>query len=400
MNKVVIGAIVFVLTAGGFAAKQWMGQQAKPTQSTPQSTGIAKTPNKIELAPNDLFTVAQTQIARRIPLTGTIKSANQSIVKSRSAGDITGLIVREGMAVTKGQMLVQIDRVELDLRVKEKIALLQSSNAAMLQAKRAFENNQALVEKGFISPTALDTTKAQYDGAIATRNAAQSQLDLARKSLNDTQINAPISGIVSERFVQVGEKVLPDAKLLTIVDLSKLEIEAPIPADDVGLVQVGQTISLSVEGLGNLSARVVRINPAAAAGTRSIIIYLAIDNSGKTSGQARVGQFAQGSLSIAPRSGIIAVPVTAIRDNVGRQFVYVVSKDLIAERTVKLGQRDDGENGSRAMIEITEGLVTGDKIVATNLGILSVGAPVILPAAIQTPAVVKQPAAFAAPLAK
>ena len=383
MNKIIIGALVLVLIGGGFAAKKYMEQST--SKIAPQATVVTAPPSKIELAASDIFTVIPTQIARRIPLTGTIKAANQSIVKSKSAGDITTLSAREGMAVTKGQVLVQIDRVELDLRVKERIAVLQSNAAALVQAKRAFENNQALVEKGFISPTALDTSKAQYDAAIANRNAAQTQLDLARKALGDTQITAPISGIVSERFVQVGEKVLPDARLLGIVDLSRLEIEAPVPADDVSLVRIGQSVSLTVEGLGDLSARVVRINPAAAAGTRSIVVYLAIDNSAKAVGQARVGQFAQGSLSIAPRAGIIAVPVTAIRDNIGRQFVYAISNGVIAQRTVKLGQRDDGDGGSNAMVEITEGLVAGDKVVATNLGTLNIGAPVVGVTAPTTP---------------
>ena len=383
MNKIIIGALVLVLIGGGFAAKKYMEQST--SKIAPQASVVTAPPSKIELAASDIFTVMPTQIARRIPLTGTIKAANQSIVKSKSAGDITTLSAREGMAVTKGQVLVQIDRVELDLRVKERIAVLQSNAAALVQAKRAFENNQALVEKGFISPTALDTSKAQYDAAIANRNAAQTQLDLARKALGDTQITAPISGIVSERFVQVGEKVLPDARLLSIVDLSRLEIEAPVPADDVSLVRIGQSVSLTVEGLGDLSARVVRINPAAAAGTRSIVVYLAIDNSAKAVGQARVGQFAQGSLSIAPRAGIIAVPVTAIRDNIGRQFVYAISNGVIAQRTVKLGQRDDGDGGSNAMVEITEGLVAGDKVVATNLGTLNIGAPVVGVTAPTTP---------------
>ena len=392
MNKTIIGALVLVLIAGGLAAKKFMGQpiatnapEAPTTKTGPQTSTPKPPPSKIELAATDIFTVSPTQIARRIPLTGTIKAASQSIVKSKSGGDVVSLTVREGMAVTKGQTLVQVDRVELDLRVKERVALLQSSAAALAQAKRVFDNNQALVEKGFISPTALDTSRAQYDAAIANRSAAQTQLDLARKSLRDTQITAPISGVISERFVQVGEKVLPDARLLSIVDLSRLEIEAAVPADDISLVQVGQTVSLGVEGLGNLGARVVRINPAAAAGTRSIVVYLAIDNPTKASGQARVGQFAQGSLSIAPRSGIIAVPVSAIRDNVGRQFVYVISNNMIAERIVKLGQRDDGDGGSNAMVEITEGLASGDKIVATNLGILNIGAPVVAATAPTTP---------------
>ena len=143
------------------------------------------------------------------------------------------------------------------------------------------------------------------------------------------------------------------------------------------MIRIGQTVSLNVEGLGNLSARVVRINPAAAAGTRSIVVYLSIDNPAKSSTQARVGQFAQGNLSIAPRTGVIAVPVAAIRDNVGRQFVYVISNNMIAERIVKLGQRDDGDGGSNAIVEIIDGLVAGDKVVAVNLGILNIGAPVV-----------------------
>ena len=376
MNKYIIGALVLVLVGGGLAAKKIVGQ-ANTVKSEPQSSIAKAPPSKIELAASDIFTVTPTQIARRIPLTGTIKAASQSIVKSKSAGDVIALNVREGMAVTKGQVLVQIDRVELDLRVKERTAVLQSNAAALAQAKRAFDNNQALVEKGFISPTALDTSKAQYDAATANRNAAQTQLDLARKSVGDTQITAPISGIISERFVQVGEKVLADARLLSIVDLSRLEIEAPVPADDVSLIRIGQTVSLNVEGLGNLGARVVRINPAAAAGTRSIVVYLSIDNPAKSSTQARVGQFAQGNLSIAPRTGVIAVPVAAIRDNVGRQFVYVITNNMIAERIVKLGQRDDGDGGSNAIVEIIDGLVAGDKVVAVNLGILNIGAPVV-----------------------
>ena len=390
MNKYIIGALVLVLVGGGLAAKKLVGQ-ASTVKSEPLGASAKAAPSKIELAPSDIFTVTPTQIARRIPLTGTIKAANQSIVKSKSAGDIIALSVREGMAVTKGQVLVQIDRVELDMRAKERVAILQSNTAALVQAKRAFENNQALVEKGFISPTALDTSKAQYDAAIANRNAAQTQLDLARKAAGDTLIIAPISGIISERFVQVGEKVLADARLLSIIDLSRLEIEAPVPADDVSLIRIGQTISLSVEGLGNLGARVVRINPAAAAGTRSIVIYLSIDNPAKSLGQARVGQFAQGNLSIAPRAGIIAVPVAAIRDNVGRQFVYVISNNMIAERTVKLGQRDDGDGGGNAIVEITDGLVAGDKVVATNLGILNIGAPVISATAISATPVSSTP---------
>ena len=143
---------------------------------------------------------------------------------------------------------------------------------------------------------------------------------------------------------------------------------------NIGAVSIGQQVTLTIEGIDKPQVgKVVRINPGTQAGTRSVPIYLGLDNNDP---RIRVGLFAQGQLVVGMRDGIITIPESALRDAAGRNFVYVLDKDKIAERDVELGLRDDSmpsANGSSGVIEIKRGLNVGDRIVAVNLGPLRAG---------------------------
>ena len=376
--------LVIVLAGGGFVFKQRLSANAanganaaNPAAVTgaksSASNAVSALPT-IEFNNNDLMVLATGQIARRIPLTGTLRPANQSLVKSKVAGEIVELVVKEGMSVKAGQVIARIDPVEYQWRVKEKEAQLQAAQAQLSQAQRTMENNKQLLEKNFISQNAFDNGRFSLDGAVGTRDAAVAQLTMARKSLKDSVVLAPLTGLIGERFAQVGEKVSPDNRIVSIIDLSRMEIEAPVPAGEIGAVAIGQQVTLTIEGIDKPQVgKVVRINPGTQAGTRSVPIYLGLDNNDP---RIRVGLFAQGQLVVGMRDGIITIPESALRDAAGRNFVYVLDKDKIAERDVELGLRDDSmpsANGSSGVIEIKRGLNVGDRIVAVNLGPLRAG---------------------------
>src|SRR5690606_34978407 len=150
-------------------------------------------------------------------------------------------------------------------------------------------------------------------------DAAAAQLNQARKALADTRMAAPMSGVVAERFAQVGEKLPADSRVVSIVDLSRMEIEAPVPASDIAAVRIGQPVALAIEGVpGEHVGRVARINPGTQAGTRSIPVYIALSFPSEGS-RVRAGMFAQGKLALEERRDVLVVPLAAIRDAGGRQ---------------------------------------------------------------------------------
>jgi membrane fusion protein, multidrug efflux system len=362
----------------GVVAAPFAKRFTQPAASSP-AVAPPTTPAPVEFAAADLITLAAQDIEKIITLTGSLKPANQTIVKSKSAGEIREILVREGSVVKKGQLIARIDPTESELRVKERDALLRQAQAGLEQASRAYNNNKALVDKNFISITALENSRAQLDSAASAKDAAATNLALARRTLADTLITAPINGTIGERFAQPGEKVSPDNRLVSIVDLSRMELEASVPATDVAKLTVGQTVRLAVDGLP-LAQRgeLVRISPSTSAGSRSVPVFIALTTN---DARLRAGLFTQASLTIEKKAGIKAVPLAAVRDSGGRTFVYIVKSGKLEERLVTLGMRDDNAkaaNGSTGLVEILSGLELGDAIVAANLGILRVGSAVIV----------------------
>jgi membrane fusion protein, multidrug efflux system len=383
MNKiVVVGAAVAVVGLLGWGYKTKI---ANPTKATPAVVATAEKKNpSLEFSSSDLWVVAPGEINRSIPLTGSLKAVNQALLKAKIPGELKSFVLREGMSVKAGQVIAEIDATDAKSRIAEREAQLRSSVAQVEQAKRVVESNKALLEKNFISQNAFDLTKSNYDVAVATRDAIAQQLVQSKKSLSDTRVISPITGVIAERFVQPGEKLAIDARVVSVIDLSKMEIEAPVPSSDITSVTIGQTVTLQVEGVsGEQLGKITRIAPTTQSGTRSIPIYITLENKNPA---IRGGMFAQGNLAVESKKNVIVIPLAALREAAGRNFVYVNADGVIAEREIKIGLRDDrasAANGSSGVAEITQGLKVGDEIVAVNLGPLAVGATVLKKAAVK-----------------
>ena len=328
------------------------------------------------------MTVVAAPLARTIPLTGTLRATQQAVVKARVAGELQEVTAREGTAVRRGQLIARIDTREFDLRVLEREAQLRAAESQLAQARRSLDNTQALQTRNFVSQSALDAARSGWEVATGNRDAAQAALTLARKSLTDATLTAPIDGIVAERFAQPGERVPVDGRILSIIDLSVMEIEAPVPATEIGAIRIGQPVELAIEGVERPQVgRIARIAPSTQTGTRSVPIYIALENRDPT---VRAGLFAQGRLEVARRDAVRVVPASAVRDAGGRTFAYAVVDGRLVERELRLGLRDDAVRnaaGGMGVVEVLEGLAVGDRVVAANLGALRTGSLVrVMPA--------------------
>ena len=187
--------------------------------------------------------------------------------------------------------------------------------------------------------------------------------------MDDTVLRAPIAGVVSQRLAQPGERVAVEAKVIEIVDLSRLELEATLSAADSVQVRVGQEATLQIEGSAKpVAARVVRINPSAQSGSRSVLAYLAIaDASG-----LRQGLFAQGTLGTG-RAEALAVPLAAVRTDKPSPYVQVVENNQVAHKPVETGTR--GEVGKETLVAV-KGVQAGTMVIKGHLGPLREGTAV------------------------
>ncbi|WNO04477.1 efflux RND transporter periplasmic adaptor subunit [Rhodoferax mekongensis] len=325
-----------------------------------------KVPVSLELGAADLVRANTVELTRTLPVSGPIKAVSSAFVKARVAGELQGLTVREGDMVKAGQVLARVDSTEYQARTRQAQQQAESAKAQVDIARRSFENNRKLVDQGFISQTALESSSASLAAAEASYRAAMAGVDVAAKSLEDTVLRAPISGQVAQRLTQPGERVAIDARVLEIVDLSRLEVEASLAAADSLGVKPGQTAQLTVEGSAQrLQARVARINPSAVAGSRSVLVYLSLE---KPEG-LRQGLFAQGALAVGG-SRTLALPVSAIRTDKPQPYVQWVQDNKVAHQTVELGER--GEANGVAMVSV-KGIPEGTQVLAGAVGALRAG---------------------------
>jgi len=326
----------------------------------------------LEFVPGDLYTTKQETMARTLPVTGTLMALTNATVKAKVAGELVEVTVREGQPVRKGQLLARIDQTEVQARVAARSADVAASRAQLQLAEKNRSTQKALLDRNFISQNAFDTTQSGYDVAVARLRAAEADLVSARKTLGDSTLFAPFSGIVSERHAQPGERVPLDAKVISVVDLSVLTLEASVPASSIAQVRVGQTIGFRVDGFAQrrFAGRIDRINPATAAGSRSINIYAVIDNK---DGLLRGGLFAQGDLTLERIENVVAVPASAVREEIGQTFVYAIENGLVRKKPVRIGQAD-----ASGTLQVLSGLVAGERIVKSNLGQLRRDSPAVV----------------------
>lgn len=331
----------------------------------------AATVQALEFLTSDLMQITPHDLRQTITVSGALRARNQAVVKAKVAGEIREVLVREGEAVTAGQVLIRIDGSEYQARIAQATGALQAARGQLEIAGKARDNNRALLEKGFISKNAFDNSASQYAIAQANIDSARGALDIAQKSLADTVLRAPIAGLISHRSVQPGEKVSADNLLLEIVDLRQMEMAASVPAPDIAQIKLGQPVSIRVDGISQaIAGSVVRINPTTEAGSRSILAYIQIDN---PNGALRGGMFAQAELTLSQKSGVLSVPQSAIRQVDGRTLVYAIENGILLEKAVTLGLEGNDDNG--AAVEIAAGLTAGAQVVKANLGHLQAGTP-------------------------
>jgi len=381
-----LAAVLAALAAA--AGHAWLTRQHAPV---PAPAGMAASkapaPATLELSSGDVAAIATRSLALSLPLSGSLAPLHSATIKSKVSGVVQATTVQEGMAVAAGQVLARIDQADLRARLQQQQAQLDEAQARLAMAGKNAGNSQALLAQKYISQNAYDSTQNSVELARANVKSAQAMVDIARIALDDGVIRAPIAGVVSKRHVQAGEKLAPDMPVFSIVDLAELTLEAQVPASEIPRVRVGQDVRFRVDGFQqrDFVGKVARINPATEAGSRSLLVYIAVRNDDAA---LRAGMFAKGAIVTDRALPAPVVPMTALRDDHGRQVVYRIADGKVVAQPVTLGLRNDDEGYA----QVTGGLEAGARVIVAKLPSLKPGAPVRLPAEPATATAIATPA--------
>ncbi len=371
-----IAALVVVLAGAGTLRALGARKAQQQALATPASPEVV-----MQIASNELWMAQHQNLPLTVPLTGTVRAVQTAVIKARVPGEVQGLVLREGDSVRAGQEVARIDPTELQARVRQAQQQADAARAQVDIAQRQFDNNRALVEQGFISRTALDTSQANLGAAQASHQAALAAVDVAQKSLADAVLRSPLTGQVAQRLVQNGERVAVDARILEVVDLSRMELEAQLAPTDALGVRVGQKAQLSIEGSGQtVQATVLRINPSAQSGNRAVPVYLGIDSSPNTP-TLRHGLFVQGRLDVG-RVQRLVVPLESVRIDRPEPYVQVADQGRVAHLPVRQGERFETQGQTLVAVQ---GVPDGATVLAGRVGALPVGTRLRLPDAAAAP---------------
>jgi membrane fusion protein, multidrug efflux system len=356
-------AVLVALGVGALAMKRGSAAGAPDDGPDGKAKSVA-----LEFVPTEVVQPLMAAMPLMVDFSGPLVAPRTAVVRAKTSGTLLTLNVAEGSRVKAGQPLGTIDLAELSTRMAERRAMIESQRAQFLQAERTHASNERLADQKFISPVALEASRANLDAARAQLRAAQAQADTVNVNVRDAALVAPISGIVGKRSVVPGEKVTAEQPLLTVVDLATLELVGAVGTHEVSQLKPGLAVEVTVEGAAKpVAGRIDRIAPSAETGTRAISVVVVLDNKNEA---FRAGQYAQARVRLSDDTQRLTLPSTAVGQASGQDYVWTVEKDALVRRIVITGRRD--EIGGK--VEITRGLAAGVQVLAARFDNLKEGA--------------------------
>ncbi|HEU4390509.1 MAG TPA: efflux RND transporter periplasmic adaptor subunit [Blastocatellia bacterium] len=387
----------------GAAATTLTGCSTRQEASTNTNSAHEAAVAPVEVATTQ---VVERAMRRSIEVVGSFDAQDEVTLSCKASGEMAEVNVDVGSQVRKGQVIARLDSRELTLHVEQAQAALaqavarlemrtgekfdadkqpdvRQAKAALERARYDWQAAQDLVNHGDISRQQYDVAQRGFEQAEARYQAAldairglqavieerRASLDLAKKQLGDAVIVSPIDGVVKEKRQSRGEYVKPGDPIAIILQVNPLRLRLEVPEAFAASVKPGQVVSLKVDSYPDreFQGTVKRINPALDEKNRSLTAEAEVNN---RAGQLKPGMFARAQVVSDPSSTALLVPENSVVSVAGVNKVFVVDGGHAVERLVKLGTHDGN------LVEIIEGVRTGERVITTNTDKLENGAPV------------------------
>jgi RND family efflux transporter MFP subunit len=348
--------------------------------------------------------VREESVRRTIEVVGTLAAADQVTISSEAEGRVSRIAADLGDRVSAGQVLLELDREKPQYNLEQQRASLarslarygatdpnsmppieqtpdvQKAKAELEQAQKAYDRAKELNRRQLVSTQTLEdalaaqqTKQASYDAALqnaknlsADIDASGAALKMAERQVRDTAIRAPFDGYVEKRLVNLGEYVRVQTPVMGVVRIDPLKVTAEIPEKMGPWIQDGQAVELIVDAFPDrpFAGKVSRISPVVNTSTRAFPFEALVPNPEAT---LKPGTFARVRIVTAKVDQVLTLSYSSLQYRYGVNRVFVVDKDHLAMRELKVGERV----GER--IEVLEGVKPGETVATTGVDKLEDG---------------------------
>lgn len=312
--------------------------------------------------------VREAPMPTSFALTGTLRGQRQADLAANAMGRVLQTFVERGVEVKQGDLLATLDTRAAALTAREAAAMAELARTQQETAKRECERYQSLFAQGAIGRAELDRISDQCKSSPLSVAAAQARAAAAAQVVGDGQIRAPFGGVVTERWVEAGQYVRPDSRVIALVSVDVLRLELTVPEASINRVVPGGALTFEVPAFpGRTFAGTVRyVGAAVREATRDLVAEAEVPNPDRA---LRPGMFAAVSLA-AGDAPAPTVPRAAILQKEGSLRVFAVVDKRLEERVVQRGVEKDG------MAVVLRGLKPGERVVAAPTDALQNGQPV------------------------
>lgn len=331
------------------------GACSKPPEGGATSAAAKRSPDE---APVVVTTtrVEEQALPRYLTLTGTLRADRQADVAADANGRVIATSVERGQAVRKGDVLAAVDLRAAEITQQAARAQVELAKSQAAQAKLECERAKKLIQTGAMTRAEYDQRMTNCEITASSLAAAEASAELAAKTLQDGLIRAPFTGMIGERFVNVGQYVRSDSRVVSLFAIDPLRLELTVPEASLAAVSKGAAVEFRVASYAaDVFHGAIRfISPNVREASRDLVVEAVAENK---DGRLKPGMFAIARLRVGAEPSAV-VPKTAVRKGEVAASVFTVVGDRAIERIVQLGE-DDG-----AMVGVTN-LKKGEVIIAT-----------------------------------
>ncbi len=358
-------AVAFFVTAMAIAVAPGCGR-GKPA---PASPAAETTP--VTLSEENVAVVEERTLSSGPDISGTLRAKREAALRAEVAGAVLEVRADAGERVAAGQLLARID----DTALQQSLVAARSGVTAAKNALQVAESNarraRTLSEAGAIAAQQAEQAESGLEAARAQAADSAARATLAEELAAKARVRAPFPGVVALRQVSLGDIVASGTPLFTVIDPSRLQFEASIPAARLGEARPGARVDFIVTGFPRqaFEGRIERVAPAVDPATGQVRLYVDVPNA---DGRLISGLYAQGRVA-ATTVKAPAAPVDAVDASVSPPTVLRVVNGKIEKVEVRTGLRDDVSGA----VAITAGVAPGDVLVLGSArGTVAEGSPV------------------------